>query len=192
MHVFPPMPPKVEVGCHGEGHKIVPCCFLAVLALASRSRLMLPAKTSKCSGRTGMSAWEAQASARNGARALHMVGQRVRPAYGAASKVFATEALIVDSADLLDLAAPRSLLRGKEAGSGREGLLSLNCNVDVCGASEVVCSTLPSGGSDCRAVELNGRGQTRTPVYHSTGVISNSFQDPCLRLERSRARQDGP
>ena len=35
-------------------------------------------------------------------------------AFGPASKVFATEAFIVDSADLLDLAAPHSLLRGKE------------------------------------------------------------------------------
>lgn len=35
-------------------------------------------------------------------------------AFGPASKVFATEAFIVDSADLLDLAAPRSLLRGQE------------------------------------------------------------------------------
>jgi alkylation response protein AidB-like acyl-CoA dehydrogenase len=35
-------------------------------------------------------------------------------AYGPASKVFSTEAFITDSADLLDLAAPQSLLRGKE------------------------------------------------------------------------------
>ncbi|HTH27197.1 MAG TPA: acyl-CoA dehydrogenase [Sphingobium sp.] len=35
-------------------------------------------------------------------------------AYGPATKVFATEAFIADSADLLDLAAPRSMLRGKE------------------------------------------------------------------------------
>ena len=35
-------------------------------------------------------------------------------AYGPAAKVFSTEAFITDSADLLDLAAPESLLRGKE------------------------------------------------------------------------------
>jgi len=35
-------------------------------------------------------------------------------AYGPASKVFTTEAFIVDSADLLDLASPASLIRGKE------------------------------------------------------------------------------
>jgi alkylation response protein AidB-like acyl-CoA dehydrogenase len=35
-------------------------------------------------------------------------------AYGPAAKVFCTKALIADSADLLDLAAPTSLLRGKE------------------------------------------------------------------------------
>jgi alkylation response protein AidB-like acyl-CoA dehydrogenase len=35
-------------------------------------------------------------------------------AYGPASKVFSTEAFIADSADLLDLAAPKSLLRGHE------------------------------------------------------------------------------
>ncbi|MBP6581702.1 MAG: acyl-CoA dehydrogenase family protein, partial [Sphingorhabdus sp.] len=34
-------------------------------------------------------------------------------AYGPASKVFTTEAFIVDSADLLDLASPDSLIRGK-------------------------------------------------------------------------------
>jgi alkylation response protein AidB-like acyl-CoA dehydrogenase len=35
-------------------------------------------------------------------------------AYGPASKVFSTEAFITDSADLLDLAAPDSLIRGRE------------------------------------------------------------------------------
>jgi alkylation response protein AidB-like acyl-CoA dehydrogenase len=35
-------------------------------------------------------------------------------AYGPASKVFTTEAFIVDSADLLDLSSPASLVRGKE------------------------------------------------------------------------------
>jgi alkylation response protein AidB-like acyl-CoA dehydrogenase len=35
-------------------------------------------------------------------------------AYGPAAKVFATEAFITDSADLLDLAAPKSLIRGRE------------------------------------------------------------------------------
>jgi 3-oxochol-4-en-24-oyl-CoA dehydrogenase len=35
-------------------------------------------------------------------------------AYGPAAKVFCTEAFIADSADLLDLAAPTSLLRGKD------------------------------------------------------------------------------
>ena len=40
-------------------------------------------------------------------------------AYGPAAKVFATEAFISKSADLLDLAAPQSLLRGK----GRLGLV---------------------------------------------------------------------
>jgi alkylation response protein AidB-like acyl-CoA dehydrogenase len=35
-------------------------------------------------------------------------------AYGPASKVFSTEAFIADSADLLDLTAPQSLIRGRE------------------------------------------------------------------------------
>jgi len=35
-------------------------------------------------------------------------------AYGPAAKLFCTEVFISDSADLLDLAAPQSLLRGKE------------------------------------------------------------------------------
>ena len=35
-------------------------------------------------------------------------------AFGPASKVFTTEAFIKDSADLLDLAAPGSLVRGKD------------------------------------------------------------------------------
>ena len=35
-------------------------------------------------------------------------------AFGPASKVFTTEAFIKDSADLLDLASPGSLIRGKE------------------------------------------------------------------------------
>jgi alkylation response protein AidB-like acyl-CoA dehydrogenase len=35
-------------------------------------------------------------------------------AYGPAAKVFSTEAFIADSADLLDLAAPQSLIRGRE------------------------------------------------------------------------------
>jgi alkylation response protein AidB-like acyl-CoA dehydrogenase len=39
-------------------------------------------------------------------------------AFGPASKVFSTEAFIVDSADLLDLTAPQSLVRGQE-GLGR-------------------------------------------------------------------------
>jgi alkylation response protein AidB-like acyl-CoA dehydrogenase len=38
-------------------------------------------------------------------------------AFGPAAKVFCTEAFITDSADLLDLAAPESLVRGK-AGLG--------------------------------------------------------------------------
>ena len=35
-------------------------------------------------------------------------------AFGPAAKIFCTEAFIADSADLLDLAAPLSLIRGKE------------------------------------------------------------------------------
>ena len=35
-------------------------------------------------------------------------------AFGPASKVFTTEAFIVDSADLLNLSAPGSLVRGKD------------------------------------------------------------------------------
>jgi alkylation response protein AidB-like acyl-CoA dehydrogenase len=35
-------------------------------------------------------------------------------AFGPASKVFSTEAFISDSADLLDMTAPYSLLRGKD------------------------------------------------------------------------------
>src|SRR3546814_8179826 len=35
-------------------------------------------------------------------------------AYGPAAKVYSTEAFIVDSTDLLDLAAPKSLVRGQE------------------------------------------------------------------------------
>src|SRR3546814_18811292 len=35
-------------------------------------------------------------------------------AYGPAAKVYSTEAFIVDSPDLLDLAAPKSLVRGQD------------------------------------------------------------------------------
>jgi 3-oxochol-4-en-24-oyl-CoA dehydrogenase len=44
---------------------------------------------------------------------VHLAGEP-NLAYGPASKVFTTEAFITDSADLLDLAAPESLVRGKQ------------------------------------------------------------------------------
>jgi len=62
-------------------------------------------------------------------------------AYGPASKVFSTEAYIVDSADLLDLAAPQSLLRGKEGlGLVEKGYRHSTATTIYGGTSEVLRS----------------------------------------------------
>jgi alkylation response protein AidB-like acyl-CoA dehydrogenase len=62
-------------------------------------------------------------------------------AYGPASKVFSTEAFIVDSADLLDLAAPQSLLRGSEGlGMVEKGYRHSTATSIYGGTSEVLRS----------------------------------------------------
>ena len=62
-------------------------------------------------------------------------------AYGPASKVFSTEAFIVDSADLLDLAAPQSLLRGPEGlGMVEKGYRHATATSIYGGTSEVLRS----------------------------------------------------
>ncbi len=62
-------------------------------------------------------------------------------AYGPASKVFSTESFIVDSADLLDLAAPQSLLRGKEGlGLVEKGYRHSTATTIYGGTSEVLRS----------------------------------------------------
>jgi 3-oxochol-4-en-24-oyl-CoA dehydrogenase len=62
-------------------------------------------------------------------------------AYGPAAKVFSTEAFIVDSADLLDLAAPFSLLRGKEGlGLVEKGYRHSTATTIYGGTSEVLRS----------------------------------------------------
>jgi alkylation response protein AidB-like acyl-CoA dehydrogenase len=62
-------------------------------------------------------------------------------AYGPASKVFSTEAFIADSADLLDLAAPQSLLRGKEGlGLVEKGYRHATATSIYGGTSEVLRS----------------------------------------------------
>jgi alkylation response protein AidB-like acyl-CoA dehydrogenase len=62
-------------------------------------------------------------------------------AYGPASKVFSTEAFIVDSADLLDLAAPQSLLRGTEGlGLVEKGYRHATATSIYGGTSEVLRS----------------------------------------------------
>jgi alkylation response protein AidB-like acyl-CoA dehydrogenase len=77
-----------------------------------------------------------------GARRLHvwMAGEKDL-AYGQASKVFGTEAFISDSADLLDLAAPQSLIRGKEGlGIVEEGYRHSTATTIYGGSSEVLRS----------------------------------------------------
>ena len=62
-------------------------------------------------------------------------------AFGPASKVFSTEAFIVDSADLLDLAAPQSLIRGREGlGMVEMGYRHSTATSVYGGASEVLRS----------------------------------------------------
>jgi alkylation response protein AidB-like acyl-CoA dehydrogenase len=62
-------------------------------------------------------------------------------AYGPAAKVFSTEAFIADSAELLDLAAPRSLLRGKEGlGMVEKGYRHSTATSIYGGTSEVLRS----------------------------------------------------
>jgi len=62
-------------------------------------------------------------------------------AYGPASKVFTTEAFIKDSADLLDLASPGSLIRGKESlGVVEMGYRHSTATSIYGGASEVLRS----------------------------------------------------
>ncbi|KHK88975.1 acyl-CoA dehydrogenase [Novosphingobium malaysiense] len=63
------------------------------------------------------------------------------PAFGPASKVFSTEAFISCSTDLLDLAAPRSLLRGKEGlGLVEMGYRHSTATTIYAGTSEVLRS----------------------------------------------------
>lgn len=62
-------------------------------------------------------------------------------AYGPAAKVFSTEAFITNSADLLDLAAPQSLLRGKEGlGIVEKGYRHSTATTIYGGTSEVLRS----------------------------------------------------
>jgi 3-oxochol-4-en-24-oyl-CoA dehydrogenase len=62
-------------------------------------------------------------------------------AYGPASKVFSTEAFITDSAALLDVAAPQSLLRGKEGlGFVEKGYRHSTATTIYGGTSEVLRS----------------------------------------------------
>jgi alkylation response protein AidB-like acyl-CoA dehydrogenase len=62
-------------------------------------------------------------------------------AYGPASKIFSTEAYIADSADLLDLAAPDTLLRGREGlGLIEEGYRHSTATSIYGGTSEVLRS----------------------------------------------------
>ena len=62
-------------------------------------------------------------------------------AFGPASKVFTTEAFIVDSADLLDLSAPGSLVRGKQGlGVVEEGYRHSTATSVYGGTSEVLRS----------------------------------------------------
>ena len=62
-------------------------------------------------------------------------------AYGPAAKVFATEAFITDSADLIDLAAPQSLVRGKEGlGLVEKGYRHSTATTIYGGTSEVMRS----------------------------------------------------
>jgi alkylation response protein AidB-like acyl-CoA dehydrogenase len=62
-------------------------------------------------------------------------------AFGPAAKVFSTEAFISNSADLLDLAAPDSLLRGKEGlGVVEKGYRHSTATTIYGGTSEVLRS----------------------------------------------------
>jgi alkylation response protein AidB-like acyl-CoA dehydrogenase len=62
-------------------------------------------------------------------------------AFGPASKVFSTEAFITNSADLLDLAAPESLLRGKQGlGLVEKGYRHSTATTIYGGTSEVLRS----------------------------------------------------
>ena len=62
-------------------------------------------------------------------------------AFGPAAKVFSTEAFIIDSADLLDLAAPTSLLRGREGlGLVEKGYRHSTATTIYGGTSEVLRS----------------------------------------------------
>jgi alkylation response protein AidB-like acyl-CoA dehydrogenase len=62
-------------------------------------------------------------------------------AFGPATKVFSTESFIVDAADLLDIAAPRSLLRGQEGlGLVEKGYRHSTATTIYGGTSEVLRS----------------------------------------------------
>jgi len=62
-------------------------------------------------------------------------------AFGPASKVFSTEAFIADSADLLDLAAPASLVRGRNGlGLVEMGYRHSTATTIYAGTSEVLRS----------------------------------------------------
>src|SRR3546814_12866249 len=66
-------------------------------------------------------------------------------AYGPAAKVYSTEAFIVDSTDLLDLAAPKSLVRGQEGlGLIEKGYRHSTATTIYGGTSEVLRSMAPS------------------------------------------------
>jgi alkylation response protein AidB-like acyl-CoA dehydrogenase len=66
---------------------------------------------------------------------------QTHPAYGPAWKVFCTEAFIADSADLLDLAAPFSLVRGRVGASmAEDGYRHSAATTIYGGASELLRS----------------------------------------------------
>ena len=92
--------------------------------------------------RLGRSYVEARVSEALSGRVLgtRLAGQQ-DVAYGPASKVFSTEAFITNSADLLDLAAPRSLLRGTEGlGLVEKGYRHSTATTIYGGTSEVLRS----------------------------------------------------
>jgi alkylation response protein AidB-like acyl-CoA dehydrogenase len=68
---------------------------------------------------------------------------RFDPAFGPAWKVFSTESFVTDAADLLDLAAPDSMLRGRTgAGAAEDGYRHSAATTIYGGASEVLRSVV--------------------------------------------------
>jgi alkylation response protein AidB-like acyl-CoA dehydrogenase len=92
--------------------------------------------------RLARTAADARIAAALGARATWTGLNRLPDAaFGPASKVFSTEAFIADSADLLDLAAPQSLLRGHEGlGLVEMGYRHSTATTIYAGTSEVLRS----------------------------------------------------